>query len=394
MLRKFCWVLILVPCEILYFPLAMAGGPPALEWQRTAGAEWDDAGYCIRPTADGGYIVVGYTKPTGSDYDVYLIKLDRQGNIKWQATLGGDKDDKGYDVYQTPDGGYLVVGATSSFGAGNYDIFIIKTDSTGKELWHRAFGGKSNDYPAEFGALQPTPDGGYLVVGYTWSYGQKCDIWLMKLNSFGNMVWNKTIGGADVDFARSIIRCSDGNFVIVGRTTSFGAGKGDVYVVKVDAGGNVLWERAYGGSEGDWANSVVEVSGGGYLVVGGTRSYGNGEDDTYVVRIDFAGNKLWDKAFAESPGDDWGLTILPAQGGRFIISVTLWTCCKKWDAEFLEIDLEGNLLWNLAFGGYMGDEAIYSLQRTPDGGCIGVGETGSYGEGGTDVYLIKVGPEP
>jgi len=372
---KRCGLGILMVCwSILLFLPSEAAEPPTLKWQKTAGLEWDDEGWWISPTEDEGYIVVGWTEPTGDDKDVFLIKLNKAGDIEWERNLGGDKDDVGYYVCQASDGGYLVVGKTKSWGAGCFDLYIIKTDSTGKERWHRVFGGKKNDGPAGFGALQETPDGGYLVAGYTWSYGRKEDIWLVKLNSFGNIVWYKIIGGKETDWARSIIKCHDGNFIIVGKTVSSGAGRGDVYVVKVDADGNILWEKTFGGSESDWANSILEIPDGGYLIVGGTRSYGNGESDTYMVRLDAEGNKLWERTFPESEGADWGLTIRQAQHGGFLISLTLWRCCTGYDAELLRIDSEGKPLWKV------------------DGGYIGVGETESYGSGGTDVYLVKLGP--
>ncbi len=367
------------------------GGAKSLtvEWERTAGREWDDGAYIIRPTNDGGYIAVGWTEPTGGDKDIYLIKLDEAGNIEWQRYLGGKKDDKGHDVCQTSDGGYLVVGWTKSWGAGSGDLYIIKTDEMGKELWHKAFGGKKNDGPADFGVIQKTPNGGYLLAGWTWSYGKALDMWLVRLNRFGNLMRSKTIGGEGTDWARSITACSDGNFIIVGKTTSFGAGKGDIYVVKVDVDGNVIWERNFGGTGMDWANYVLEVPGGGFLVVGGTRSYGNGEDDTYVIRLDEQGNKLWERVFPESEGKDWGLTcrLVPEKG--FLLTSAVWRCCTGWDAEVLYIDFEGNLLGKIVFGGH-GEDTIYLLQPTQDGGYIGVGETNSYGAGDNDVYFVKI----
>ena len=394
MLRKLEAKLDLAFCCLFLLSLPLWGAePPKAEWQNTAGLEWDDSANRICPMEDGGYIVVGYAEPTGADKNVYLVKVNAAGDIEWERTFGGDKDDEGYDVCQTSDGGYFVVGTTRSWSAGNQDLYLIKIDSTGKELWHRFFGGKSNDGPAEFGALLATPDGGYLVAGWTWSYGEANDIWLVKLNSFGNMVWQKTIGGKKVEWARSIIRCHDSNYLIVGKTTTYGAGKGDVYVVKVSADGEIVWEKTYGGRGLDWANSVLETPDGGYIVVGGTRSFGNGEDDTYVIKLNANGDKLWERVFMESEGADHGVRIICAQSGGFLIALTLQRCCTGWDAELLRIGAEGNVMWKILLGGNS-DDGLWDLQQTSDGGYIGAGTTGSYGAGGEDAYLVKLGPEP
>jgi hypothetical protein len=249
------------------------------------GTGWDEAS-SVQQTSDGGYILAGYTSSFGAGGDdIFLIKTDANGNVQWAKTYGGTGWDEASSVQQTSDGGYILAGYTSSFGAGGDDIFLIKTDANGNLQWAKTYGGTSEDWAH---SVQQTSDGGYIVAGTTWSFGAGYyDIFLIKTDANGNIIWAKTYGGTSLDEAYSVQQTSDGGYIVAGRTWSFGVG-GDIFLIKTDANGNIQWAKTYGGIYGDNAYSVQQTSDGGYIVAGGTGSFGAG--GAFLVKTDANGN--------------------------------------------------------------------------------------------------------
>jgi hypothetical protein len=243
----------------------------------------------VQQTSDGGYIVAGYTDSFGAgDDDIFLIKTDANGNIIWAKTYGGIDNDRAFSVQQTSDGGYIVAGWTYSFGAGSRDFFLIKTDANGNIIWAKTYGGTSWD---EATSVQQTSDGGYIVAGDTRSFSAgDDDIFLIKTDANGNIIWAKTYGGASYDEASSVQQTSDGGYIVAGVTRSFSAGWHDVLLIKTDANGNVQWAKTYGGTSVDVAYSVQQTSDGGYIVAGYTSSFGAGSSDIFLIKTDANGN--------------------------------------------------------------------------------------------------------
>jgi hypothetical protein len=251
------------------------------------GAYWDVA-YSVHHTSDGGYIVAGETNSFSASYysDAFLVKIDTNGNIIWAKTYRGTYWDKAYSVQQTSDGGYIVAGETNSFGAGYDDIFLIKTDASGNLQWAKTYGGTDDDKAY---SVQQTSDGGYIVAGWTRSFGAY-DIFLIKTDADGNIIWAKTYGGIYWDKAYSVQQTSDGGYIVAGYTGSFGAGSADIFLIKTDANGNIIWAKTYGGIDDDLASSVQQTSDGGYIVGGYTGSFGAGSADIFLIKTDANGN--------------------------------------------------------------------------------------------------------
>jgi uncharacterized delta-60 repeat protein len=261
-------------------------------WQKTYGGTGQDVASYIQQTTDGGYIVAGITNSFGTvGYDAWVVKLNSTGGVTWQKTCGGSGDDEAMSIQQTTGGSYIVAGLTNSFGAGGYDAWVVKLNSTGGVTWQKTCGGSGDD---EAMSIQQTSDGGYIVAGFTNSSGAGSDdFWVFKLNSTGSIVWQNTYGGSDYDDAYSIQQTADGGYIVAGTTYSFGVGYGDFWLLKLDSTGGVTWQNTYGGSNDDEAYYVQQTMDGGYIVAGTTSSFGVGAYNVWVVKLEADGSITW-----------------------------------------------------------------------------------------------------
>ena len=272
---------------IVNFTLQTQGAQQVV-WQKTFGGSDDDRARSVQETIDGGYIVAGYTWSSSEREDVYILKLDANGNKLWEKTFGGSDNDGAWFIQQTIDGGYIVAGYTKSYGSGWYNAYLLKLDGAGNKVWEKVFGGSSWD---EARSIQQTNDGGYVVAGYTSSFGAgSYDVYVLKLDTSGKEVWSKTFGGSSDDLAWSIQQTNDGGYIVAGYTKSFGAGSEDVYILKLDANGNKLWEKTFGGSYDERAYCIQQTRDGRYIVAGYTSSFGVGNYDVYIIKMDANGN--------------------------------------------------------------------------------------------------------
>ncbi len=386
-MKTFKHLLIMVSLAIFDAPGIASAYEPAIQWEKTFGGSYNDWGQSVQQTSDGGFIIAGGTVSFGAvDGDVYLIKTDSSGNIIWQKTFGGSGDDDGYSVRQTTDGGYIIAGQTNSFGAGGWDVYLIKTDPYGNSVWQKTFGGSKLDVGC---SIQQTTDGGYIIAGYTDSFGAGGDVYLIKTDPNGNQEWQKTFGG---DVGYSVQQTSDGGYIIAGYTSSFGAGKIDAYLIKTDPNGNQEWQKTFGGSDLDFGNSVQQTSDGGFIIAGTTYSFGDLNGDVYLIKTDPNGNSHWQKTFGESDGDGGDSVQQTSDGGYIIAGRTRSFGAGEAEVYVIKTDPNGNLLWQKTLGGNHYDCGM-SIQQTSDEGFIIAGSTESFGAGGSDVYLIKLSSE-
>ena len=311
-------------------------------WDKTFHKNQDNIGYSVDITSDNGFIITGYTGLNNNrdSRDLWLIKTNEKGEKEWDKTYGGGKHDEGRSIIETSDNGFLIVGDTNSFGAGNYDLWIVKTDENGTKLWDKTAGGSKRD---EGRSVEKTSDGGYIISGRTTPESKNnMDIWLVKTNESGNIEWDESWGLSKMDEGWSATESLDGGFIIAGRTYSTPSGKPDAWVTKTDVNGNEVWTKTYGGNEADMARYITKTDDGGYIIAGRTRTNSAGDFDGWVLRLDKNGSELI----------------------------------------------------NLKFGGTQWDEAR-CIQKTTDHNYIITGRTASSGGGKDDVWLIKLeGIEP
>ncbi|MBU1985448.1 hypothetical protein KJ815_13705, partial [bacterium] len=358
---------------------AVAQSPDTL-WTRTYGGTTTDWARSVQQTADGGHIVAGWTASFGAGgHDFYLVKTNSSGDTLWTRTNGGSSLDGACSVQQTADGGYIMAGTTTSFGAGGYDMYVVKTNGTGDTLWTHTYGGSNEDYAF---SVQQTADSGYIVAGYTYSFGAgNQDFYLVKTNSLGDTLWTRTYGGSRADGAYSVDTTADGGYIVAGWTYSFGAGTpayANFYLVKTNSQGNTLWTRTYGGSSEDWGYSVQQTADGGYVVAGETRSFGAGMKDFYLVKTNSFLDTLWTRTYGGSGDDQAYFVQQTADGGYIVAGYTTSFVAGGYDFYLVKTNSLGDTLWTRTYGGSSSDYA-WSVQQTADGGCIIGGYTNSFG---------------
>jgi hypothetical protein len=360
-------------------------------WARAFGGERGDDGYSVQQTRDGGCIIAGGTESYGAGYyDIWLIKTNADGDTIWSKAYGGADHDYGESVQQTKDGGYIIVGFTYSFGAGRRDVWLVKTDANGDTVWTRTFGGIDWD---DGNSVQQTQDGGYVITGYTESYGAGgFDVWLIKTDADGDTVWTRTFGGTNGDEGNAVQQTQDGGYIITGCTYSYGAGGQDVWLAKTDANGDTAWTRAFGGTDNDLCYSVQQTYDGGYVVAGYTCSSGAGGADVWLIKTDANGDTLWSKTFGGA-NDDAGHSVQQTRdGGYVIVGSTSSRGAGDADVWLLKTDANGDTVWTREFGGSH-DDIGWSVRQTRDGGYVIAGSTESYGAGLSDIWLIKTDAE-
>ncbi len=325
-----------------------------------------------------------------------LISATPATILTWQKTFGGKLEDFANSIQQTTDGGYIIAGGTASFGAGSLDVYVLKLNADGELQWQETFGGNGTDIAT---SIQQTFDGGYIVAGYMLYEFGLAHMFILKLDAEGNLTWQKTFSGMEADRAYSIQQTTDGGYIIAGNTKSFEERGKDVCVLKLDESGNLMWQKTFGGKEDDVARSIQQIADGGYIVSGYTKSFGSGKEDVYVLKLDIDGNLIWGKTFGGSNVDRAYSVEQIQDGGYIIAGYTQSFGTGSLDVYILKLNADGELQWQRTLGGSDIDRA-YSVKQTQDGGYIVIGETYSFGAGKSDVYVIKTdaygntGPEP
>lgn len=318
-----------------------------LVWATNIGTPFNDYCWSIAPAHDSGYVLLGATDSifqTGP-HDVYLVKISEHGDSLWSrvygdTTSGQYTNDVGRTIEPTADGGYVIVGSTESYGSGSYDIYLIKIDAVGDTQWTRTYGTAS--YEAGEAVCQ-TPDGGYAVAGTIYETGLSQQIWLLRIDTVGDTIWTKTYGGSGNENVQDILQTPDRGFIFTGSTTSYGAGNDDVYLVKTDSVGSVDWTKVYGHQYGDWGNGIALTSDSGYIIIGATRTSPDPEDCyAWLLKTNSDGDTIWTRYKPEvAYGSANGMDVQQAPDGGYIIAAITWEYGGDDDFLLIKTDPEG-----------------------------------------------------
>ena len=410
-----------------------------IAWVKTYGGSGEDTAQSIIETRDGGYAVLGYTNSTDGDLegkalavnDYWLLKLDAEGNMQWNKTYGGSKDDKGQAVIQTADGGYALTGYSMSDdgdGSNNngfHDNWILKLDAQGNVEWERSFGFSGHDHSYD---LVQTPDGGFFFVGFlditsaladgTYRKGNTLtrhgvgEFWGTKIDALGNLEWRRYYGGTNNDRAHSVVRSEDGGFVMAGfsESTDFdisnSRGSYDFWIVKITRDGNLVWERSFGGSGIEIAFDISKTPEGHYTVAGHTFSndqdvtLNQGEADSWLIQVDDFGSLMWERTYG-GPLFDAARSVNAISGDQLLIagntkSPDIGTPGNAGENDIwvAKTDAAGNVLWQETLGGSALDYGFDALEDSRQG-IVVVGSSNSpdfmgvQNKGNTDLVLVK-----
>jgi len=451
------WPVVLVLGVLLAVPAhGQQVAPPPIDWQRAFGGGDSDTLFAVEQMADGGFILGGqsYSPTSGNKtaqslgfVDYWIVRLDAQGNRQWDRCFGGLNRDSLKSLQETIDGGLIVGGGSASTNSGNkttphfgsyatYDFWVLRLDSDGNKIWEQNYGGTSDD---SLRIVRQTADGGFFLCGGSGSavsgnktapnYGSgqwpSSDFWVVRLDSTGQKLWDKSYGGNDDELAWCAQMTADGGLILGGASRSGPSGNKssanfgdyDFWVIRTDPDGNKLWDRSFGGIYDDTLYTLAEMLDGGFILAGrsssppgGNKSSPNyGSADFWVVRTDANGDKLWDQTFGGSADDFPAALAMTADGGVIIggrsfsgvsgnKTSTNYGACDFW---VIRLDADGNKLWEATYGGSRTD-GIESLQQTRDGGFILGGWSYSPVGGNKtdpplglfdDYWVVKLGPE-
>ena len=410
----------------------------SLEMAKTYGGSKNDVAKSVIATSDGGFAVLGYTQSIDGDvtgkssenYDYWMLKFNSEALLEWNKTYGGSGDDRGSQLIQTSDGGYALIGYSDSsdgdvtINNGNRDFWVIKINATGAITWEKSFGYSGVDEGVSIletsdnhfilsGVLDVTASGG---DGNTGRYSPRHaggDYWSIKINASGDTVWSRFYGGSFTDSPAGIIENTNSDLITVGGSDSndvdISNNKGayDFWVIKSNASGDIIWEKSYGGSEIDEARGVISTDNGDHIIVGDTRSeeqdvsFNNGGADLWVLRISDNGDTIWEKSYGGS-NFDVAKSISSTFDSGFIIAGSSRSSNGdvnknqgQNDAWITKISNSGLLIWETTVGGAEIDFAYDAVQLT-NGTIIAVGETSSFNgdilvnKGFTDLLIIKI----
>lgn len=364
--------------------LAQENPPP---YGQTYGGRGVDEGNYVLQTADKGYLITGST--TAADEGkrhLWLLKADPDGRLVWEQRFGAGPYQSGEALAQTLDGGTVILGTLLSRRPDDYDVRLLKTDSRGREIWSRIYGSAGWDWGA---SLDETADGGFIFTGWTDSQGAGSgDLWLVKTDSRGQQLWQRRYGGREHDRGYHVMQVGDGGYLVTGSTVSYAIGGADLWVLKLSAAGDIEWMRVLGGAGEDEGQFAQMVPSGGYIVLGSTTSYGKGQSDIWLIRLSATGTVLWSRTYG-GPDREWANALAVTENGFTVVGTTLSSGAGKADIWLLRTDADGEEQWSRTYGG-SGLDFGQSIHGTDDGGYILTGNTHSFGRGDSDIWLIRV----
>lgn len=415
---------------------SLAQGPP-IQWQKSFGGFQEEFANAVALTSDGGYISAGYSYSNSGDIsghhgfttksDMWVVKVDANGTLQWQKSLGGSDFDVAKSIEQTADGGYIIGGYAFSFDGdatwneGQDDFWMVKLDAAGNIQWQKSFGGPYYDMAY---SVKQTPDGGYIAAGQNNMNGGDVtgnhgflDFWVVKMDATGTLQWQKSFGGSADDIAHSIQQTPDGGYIVAGTTESNDGdvtanhGGKDCWLVKLDGSGTLQWQHTYGSSGTDEINAVDITTDGGYIFSGyssitdGDVTVNNGSEDFWIVKLDGSGSIQWQKAMGGS-GPDISYSVQQTSDGGYVTAGATYSndgdvlgthgSFPSYEGWVLKFNTAGTYLWQKTLGGSNHDYVTGIRQTTSGDYIVAGGSLSSDGDltlnhGNYDFWMVKMG---
>ncbi len=360
-------------------------------WNKLFGGPQREIGWSCLKTNDQGFVVAGLTRSFGAgEVDAYIIKTDYTGEEQWSRTFGGKKADLVVSVKSTHDHGLVAAGFTTSFCSGRSGVYLIRLDSEGTVKWEKAYCGEGNDRGS---CVIANRSNEYVVCGErtsTDTTGQ--DILLLKTDDEGKVIWERTFGGKDLEVGRSVIQTEDEGYLIGGHTQPEGSDNSDILLIRTDSKGNQIWRKTFGGPGKEFihgTSGLIQSGDGGFIIGGVTSSFGAGKDDYYVIKASGQGELVWQKYFGGAD-DDHPLSVIEVEDGDLVLAgYTKSFGVPNRTSQVLRIDSQGKEKWRTTLGG-PGFNCAICIQAVSNNEYVICGETVNNSKGERDVYLTKI----
>ena len=361
---------------------------PDTLWTRIYGGDFDDVAKSLDNTNDGGFIITGNTLSFGAgSSDIWLLKVDENGEEEWDVTFGNEFWDEARCVKATSDNGYIIAGSSIISAGEDTDWIIIKTDENGEEEWTHIV---DTGYWDSANFVIETDDNGFVIAGQIADEDSD-NICLMKLDAEGEEEWNRTFGSTEAEDAYNILKTDDGGFVILGYTASVGEGGMDVRLIKTDSEGLEEWARTYGGEENDVGFSIESTTDEGYIIGGYTNSFGEGQNDFWLVKTDSLGEEIWNYTFGTSE-TEIAYSVMQTSDEKYVIAG--WTSsgnANSNDSYIVKADSTG-LIWSTTLGD-VGNDKLFDLIQNDEQEFIFAGHLQSFDSNSQDCWLVKYDAE-
>jgi hypothetical protein len=355
-------------------------------FQKIYPATVNQSGRDVLPTADGGYLIAGSTETSiVNDVDIMIMKANSAGDLVWTKTYGGNMPEYPNGMIQISAGSYFVIGYTQSAGGGDSDNYILKINTQGDTLWAKSYGGFGNEEAKE---IVKAADGNYVFVGASNSVSfSNNNIQLMKIDTFGTVIWNKYYGGPDYESARSVKLCPDGGFIIAGKTAASDTSMATALIIKTNSSGDSLWAKMFTGPDSYEGKSILANADGTYTLALDDSS-GVRDSDVRVMKLDASGTAIWNKVYGGTLKDIVKMIQPTMDGGYVLAAISRSFGWVKPDMWMIKLDAAGDSLWTRHYGG-PGHEHCFAARQTADSGYIVLGHSKSYSPN-TEVMFLKV----
>jgi hypothetical protein len=366
-------------------------------WTKKYGHTGNSFAVGLMEISHGNYIAAGMTNISGiNNYDAWVLKLDNQGDTLWSRTYGGLTNDMVKTIIQVSDSNYLVAGLSYSFAEDESDAWLLMLKDNGDTAWSKSFGGAGFD--GANSAVKCT-DGNIIVAGYTESQGTGArDMWLIKIDPNGNQVWSRTYGGTQWDEAKCIIKTNDGHYLVAGLTNSFGAGNSDIWLMKIKGDLDTVWTRTYGGAgwEGEYTwdeiINLMQDRDGNFLLAGRTQSFGAGSYDAWILKFDNYGDTLWSRTYGGT-SKDAANSIVQCRDGYYLVGgLTRSFSTDSTDGWMVKLKADGDTLWSMVYGDTNSD-GVNSIIQCSNGDYLIGGWAKSFNQNKYDLYLARIAME-